>query len=113
LNTVAETVLDKGPALIDAIGQLAPWVAIGLFIVVVVALFVYAQKHDKKSTIETIKTVSETIVEPLAQAQRESVGELKTVVTNHLEHDREERTETRLAIQEHTEVLKEVLDRLD
>jgi len=108
----AVAVVEKGPEWIEAIGQLTPWVAIGLFVVVVVALFVYALRHDKRSTIETIRTVSETIVEPLAEAQRESVGQLKEVVSNHLDHDREERTETRLAIREHTEVLKEVLNRL-
>jgi hypothetical protein len=45
----------------------------------------------QRSTIETIETVSRTIVTPLADSQKQSVDELKGVVTNHLAHDAEDR----------------------
>lgn len=114
---MGEAVVTNGPKWIEALSQLTPLVAIGLLLVAVVALFVYAQRHDKKSTLDTIKVVSETIVVPLRDSMKESVEGMNvavaglqksvdrnaTVIENHFAHDAEDR-------EAHTKAFVELVD---
>ncbi|MCE5190927.1 MAG: hypothetical protein LLG08_04090 [Actinomycetia bacterium] len=104
---MTEAVVNKGPEWIQALSQLTPLVAIALLLVAVVALFVYGQRRVQRSTIETIETVSKTIVTPLADSQKQSVEELKGVVSNHLAHDAEDRRANTEALTRLVECVKE------
>lgn len=104
---MAGAIVDKGPSWIEALGELTPLVAIALLLVGVVVLFVYGQRRIQKSTLETIQLVSETIVRPLADSQKQSVGEFKEVVSNHLAHDMESRDAQTKAFVELVDCIKD------
>lgn len=61
-------------------------------LVAVVVLFVWAMRHDKKSTIETMKTLSQYYVGPLQNS-------LESMASTLIEVQREDR-------EEHREILK-------
>jgi len=82
-------------------------------LVAVVVLYVWAMRHDKKSTVDTIKMLSDCFVKPLQEGIQESLGSMRVIVQNHFQHDleerladREERREMRKAIQELTQQVK-------
>jgi len=82
-------------------------------LVAVVVLFVWAMRHDKKSTVATIKMLSECFVKPLQEGIQQNQESLKAMIANHFQHDLEarledrgERQEMRKAIQELTRQVK-------
>lgn len=91
---------------LEWLGKLSPLVAI-------VLLYGWAMYHDKRSTIDTIKTLSDCFVEPLQEGIQQSLNSTRTMVQNHFQHDleerredREERRRMREAIQELTKQVK-------
>lgn len=97
MDGVTEVVVEKGPEWITALSALSPLVAIALLLVGIVALFVWSRKADSKSTLDTMKLLSECYVKPISDAMESvgtnmtsAVGEMKTAVTNHY-HDIETR----------------------
>jgi hypothetical protein len=90
-GAATETIIEQGPAWIEALATLTPTVAIALLLVAVVVLYVHNQRNTQKSVLETIETISKTIVTPLAESQKMAMEEFKGVVTNHLAHDAEDR----------------------
>lgn len=102
-GTIAQEVVKNGPSWITALGELTPVVAIALLLVGIVVLFVYSQRRVQRSTLETIETLNRLVVTPLSDSHKEAIGDFKTVISNHLAHDAEDRAAHTAALTRQTE----------
>ena len=107
VDGVAGQVIEQGPSWIDALSQLTPVVAIALLLVGIVVLYVYGQRREHKSNLETIEVIHRTIVSPMCEAQKGAIDDFKQVITNHLEHDAEDRREQTEAFRELVSCIKD------
>jgi len=81
-------------------------------IVAVVVLFVYAMKHDKQSSLDTIETLSKCFVEPLQKGIQEGLATLSNTIGNHLKHDLETRIEDRTERKEMRKAIEALTDQI-
>ena len=103
---MGEQIIEAGPEWINALSTLTPVVAIALLLVAVVVLYVYGQRREHRSNLETIDVIHRTIVLPTCEAQKTAIDDFKRVITNHLEHDAQDR-------REHTEAFRDLIRKLD
>ena len=103
---MGEQIIEAGPGWINALSTLTPVVAIALLLVAVVVLYVYGQRREHRSNLETIEVIHRTIVSPMCEAQKAAIDDFKLVITNHLEHDALDR-------REHTDAFRDLIREID
>lgn len=111
---VAETIIDKGPSLLEALGKLDTLLAFGVLLVVVIGLFMWAwsrsSKRDKESTIETMEVLSDRFVDPITAAMDRNEKHQEQILTNHFHDEQQSRAQMAQAFDSLTDRIKHGLD---